>query len=211
MSKSILCFSFVESSVGLLILTGVPHPWWVRGQSGWSWFCSSARRKQLPVLRLGSWWWCMKPTLTWIIIQVCATYRHFHKDTLSNFVTPFLLHHWHHCVNVWLIWLQQTDHSDGIVLELLLKLLYPRGPTKGCVFLTLWLPSSHQYYYACVRLCPTKKHCCHLDPTLLTTALLTDPRCPGGNSLRHYSLPWQHMLGHVTCTCVNMLSANFYT
>lgn len=28
-----------------------------------------------------------------------------------------------------------TDHSDAVVLELLLKLLYPRDPSKGCVFI----------------------------------------------------------------------------
>ncbi len=125
---------------------------------------------------------------------------HFHQSASTvatyrqhNVVLPYTTHPCDrgHAQSSWTYTTNTTDHSLRVLRS------------------TLWLPSSHQYYYACVRLRPTMKHCCHLDPTLLTTALLTDPRCPGGNSLRHYSLPWQHLLGHVTYTCVNMLSANF--
>ena len=29
----------------------------------------------------------------------------------------------------------QTDHSDSVILEILIKLLYPKGPAKGCIFI----------------------------------------------------------------------------
>lgn len=28
-----------------------------------------------------------------------------------------------------------TDHSDSVILEILIKLLYPKGPAKGCIFI----------------------------------------------------------------------------
>ena len=29
----------------------------------------------------------------------------------------------------------QTDHSDSVILEILIKLLYSKGPAKGCIFI----------------------------------------------------------------------------
>lgn len=46
--------------------------------------------------------------------------------------------HTHNSVQQYACMFVYTDHSDSIVLNLLLKLLYPRGPPKDCVFLKVF-------------------------------------------------------------------------
>ena len=41
----------------------------------------------------------------------------------------------------------QTDREDSIALELLIKLLYPRGPTQGCVLIKNFEVSTHIKIY----------------------------------------------------------------
>ena len=53
--------------------------------------------------------------LKWKILQVCEFF------TCNNDLQSFLP--------------LQTDHSDSVILEILIKLLYPKGPVKGCIFI----------------------------------------------------------------------------